>query len=74
MYACLQEQSNGAVSREQQQRPLPDISPYLQQTGLAETRLARWLSMLCSQTYFMNKLTVSARPPGTHPLAADARP
>ncbi|KAK9814859.1 hypothetical protein WJX73_000354 [Symbiochloris irregularis] len=52
----LQEEDR-SLENSARDRPLADISQYLQQTSVAETRLARWLSMLCSQTYFMNKLT-----------------
>lgn len=38
--------------------PPPDLSAYLQAVGIMELRYIRMLSSLCSQTYFMNKLTV----------------
>ena len=54
-----------ATAPKVEDKPAPaDISNYLQQTGLAETKLARWLSMLCAQTYFMSKLTVCPSLPG----------
>ena len=35
-----------------------DISHFLRNTGLMETRYIRQLASMCSQTYYLNKLSV----------------
>lgn len=50
-------QVNEDQNKEPQAKPVADIRPYLKATGIAETRYMRMLASLCSQTYYLSKLT-----------------